>query len=234
MKMHFIILSLMFSLKDIKLPVQTFLVKIDIKSIISHSSYYLPPLFLHGLIWYGNGFIPSSCTIYIDLGILDPVFPWQWKYPFKCKPYCKVFRISGWKITQFSISCLLCCEWQKMSGYHGHGHHQLLSPKCFNRIWELSRPKLSLKNSQLCTVNKILELQLGRVIDLLLGENFHPVKCPPGLILWVWIRGLERQILPCKWIIYHWPSSSFTALSGPHMGLADMQCKVLVTLSIFS
>lgn len=231
MQMHFIIISLVLSLKDIKLPTQTFLVKIDIRCIISHSSCSLPPLFSHGLIWYGNGFILSSYTNYIDLGVFDPIFPWQQKYPFKCKLYCKVFRISGWKITPFSIFCFAVAE---DVGVPWIWSASTSESKVLQENLRAQQPKTFSENSQFCIVNKKPWASVGESTRFASGWNVHPAKFPLGLILGIWIRGLKIQILPCKWIICHWPSISFTAVIGPHMGLADMQCKVPVTLSIVS
>lgn len=179
--MHFVIISLMFSLKDIKLLAQTFLVKIGIKCIISNSSYYLPPLFLHGLIWYGNGFIPSSYTqlTHNRPWHLPPHFSMTAEIPTHVQTLLQSFRISGWKITQCSIFCLFCCEWQKMSVYHKYGHHQLLSPKCCNRIWDLRSTKLSLKNSQFCIVNKKPWASAGKSNRFASGWKFSSCKISP-------------------------------------------------------
>lgn len=126
--------------------------------------------------WIYSVFLHTTDT---DLGIFDPIFAWQQKYPFMCKLYCKVFRISGWKITQFSVFCLFCCEWQKMSLYHGYSHRQLLSPKCCNRIWDLRSPKLSLKNSQFCIVNKKPWASAGESNRFASGWKFSSCKISP-------------------------------------------------------
>lgn len=200
---------LMLSLKDIKIPVQTFLVKIGIQYIISLSNYYLPRLAWSDMVWEGV-YTVFLHTTYIDLGIFDPIFPW--KYPFKCKLHCKVFRIGSWKISQFwaaEVSDSIAALWAQKFMVTISMVPWCLLPLTAKQTKDW---KLSLKNSQFCILNKKPWASAGRVIDSLLGENFHPIKCPPGLILWVWIRGLEIQILPCKWIICHWPSITLLLL----------------------
>lgn len=120
MQTHFIIFSLMLSLKDIKLPAQiSCLFWIGIKYIISHSTYihYLLPPFLNGLIWYSVTVDQRDCFYTVVLYNLHgawhlwPQFSMTMEIPVQVQTLLQSVLIhSCWKITRFSLFSLLCLK----------------------------------------------------------------------------------------------------------------------------